>query len=313
MNSCPPNESCKISISSAPIQPTIGEIAEKTLIDRFTEIRRQAGELLTQTSSKSDAVHLLRVACRRAEATLDFFRAVLEPEYRRRMIKQLRKLRSRLGSLRDLDVMADQFGRKSSEGTTILVGMIRRDYEELMVALVPRIRAFLSKATQFDPPTPRPLFGATAKKLTNKPFKAWGYRRAEKIAKRFLASLMQSDRNVKALHQLRIRAKKLRYSLELLAPVVTAVVDSRAYRRLHTFQTLLGDIRDGIIQCKRLKNFAATTDRRSARCVAKSHAKERRAKHAQLVRRLERLRSKRQLHAFEKELTSLLAPSDAPK
>ncbi len=73
-----------------------------------------------------------------------------------------------------------------------------------------------------------------------KPFTAWALERIDGIARRFLKLLQRGERSAESLHRLRIRAKKLRYSLELLTPAIPTIVDSLAFRRLQKLQTLLG-------------------------------------------------------------------------
>src|ERR687891_527315 len=51
------------------------------------------------------AIHRSRVATRRLKAGLDLFRPVLSADARRGLAKVTRRLRRRLGPLRDLDVM----------------------------------------------------------------------------------------------------------------------------------------------------------------------------------------------------------------
>lgn len=62
----------------------------------------------------ADAIHDARVATRRLKAALDLLRFVLSDDHRKPFEKALKKLRKRLGPLRDLDVMTEHLGKTSS-------------------------------------------------------------------------------------------------------------------------------------------------------------------------------------------------------
>src|SRR3954470_24134003 len=55
----------------------------------------------------ADAIHDARVATRRLKAALDLLETAIDQRRLRPFAKTLRKLRRRLGPLRDLDVMGD--------------------------------------------------------------------------------------------------------------------------------------------------------------------------------------------------------------
>src|SRR5829696_3421826 len=61
------------------------------------------------------AIHQSRVATRRLKAGLELFRPVLSDEARRAMAKVTRRLRRRLGPLRDLDVMLEHLDELSQQ------------------------------------------------------------------------------------------------------------------------------------------------------------------------------------------------------
>lgn len=302
MNDCllkEPNEPSPLKI-----EPSIGILAETTLLDRFSEVQQRIDEFLSTDSGKSEAVHQLRVASRRAVAGLDFFREVVVKSFRCQTVKQLKTLRSGLGNLRDWDVLAEQIGRKSSRHAESLVLLIHQNHSEELQKTESRTRAINSNLTfdfsKFELPVRR-----SAQKLLPKPFKKWAFRRTHKIAKQFLSSLRQTDLTAETLHRLRIRGKKLRYTLEILEPVVPDVLDSPAYRRIQKLQTLLGELQDGIVQRDVLKRQTKDSDRRGLRQFVKDECRKRKRKRSKLLRKLKRLRSKKNRAVFAKELDRL--------
>lgn len=300
------HESGKTTV--AKMELSIGEVGASTLTDRFSEVRHCIAELLKPDSNKVEAVHQVRVASRRTKAGFDFFRSVLDRSFCSRAVKQLKKLRSGLGELRDLDVMSKKIDHLSSKGADRLRGMIRHDYDDAMQKMDSAVRNFVSNL----PPEGQPLevpIRSSAKKLATSRFKEWAFRRADKIAQRFLVSLRHADLTAESLHRLRIRGKQLRYTLEILVPFAPEIVGSPAYRRLKKLQTILGEIQDGIVQRETLERLTKNAGQWSVRRFAKEESRERKRKHAELLRRFRKLRSKRQRKAFSQDLDRLLSLS----
>ncbi len=86
--------------------PAPAEFPLLTHVDELVEdLRTNVSKALKQFDI--DAIHQARVATRRLKAALDLFKPVLTGDRRRPFARELRKLRRRLGPLRDLDVMLD--------------------------------------------------------------------------------------------------------------------------------------------------------------------------------------------------------------
>jgi CHAD domain-containing protein len=285
--------------------PSIGDVVASTLADRFSEIHHRLAELLKPESNQMEAVHQLRVATRRAEASIYFFRVIVDKSLYRRAVKRLKELRSHLGELRDLDVLLEQICDHSSQAAQCLIGIIRQDYDDVMHKTKFLVRSIDSNLPLEDEKSGTPI-RPSAGKLAKQPFKAWTVQRIEQIAERFLSSLRLNDFTAKSLHRLRIRGKKLRYSLEIFEDLVPDVVESPFYRRLVKLQTNLGKIQDGVVQRRIFARLTEQTDRRDVRNFIKDEARRRKRQRSQLLHRLKQLRSKRHRKAYAEELESLL-------
>lgn len=82
------------------------------LDDLIGELNRTIPKALKEFDA--DCIHDARVATRRLKAALDLLRPVLSDHHRGPFAKVLKKLRRRLGPLRDLDVMIEHLGELSS-------------------------------------------------------------------------------------------------------------------------------------------------------------------------------------------------------
>ena len=78
-------------------------------------------------------------------------------------------------------------------------------------------------------------------------------------ARQFLASVPDANADMAALHQFRIRAKSLRYSIELLASAFGSELRDTHYRTIEELQERLGKINDRVTARDRLREWAAHT------------------------------------------------------
>ena len=86
--------------------------------------------------------------------------------------------------------------------------------------------------------------GGKKKSDASVPFGAWARRRLALGIKRFFKSIPDSEVSEATLHQFRIRAKELRYALELLAGAFAPELRSKLYPVIENMQDRLGEIND---------------------------------------------------------------------
>lgn len=306
MNSNLPTEDDAISATNKPIELSVSEAAVRILTERLAEVRQQIEELTAHDFVGTETVHRLRVASRRVVAGFDFFRDVVDPPFYRLATRSLKKLRSRLGQLRDLDVFIELLDRDASKGAKHVCKSLRRKHKRLMPAIRRHAGKIAEKLARLESRTPSIPLNDLPIQDAPKPFKAWALERIDGIARRFLKLLRRGERSAKSLHRLRIRAKKLRYSFELLTPAIPTIVDSSAFRLLQKLQTLLGEIQDGIVQRETLCNLSRELKRRSTDRFAREHVRMRQRKHTNLLHELERCLSADETNAFAEGLARLL-------
>ncbi|HVU04124.1 MAG TPA: CHAD domain-containing protein, partial [Polyangiaceae bacterium] len=212
----------------------LGEHLAAVVRKRLGSLRENADSVLSTDSV--DAVHDVRVASRRLRAFLDVFRPAMDPSVHTAAKKALRKLSRAMGPLRDADVLAlavaEHGARAGSDLDKASVDLIRvhlhglreearesgrkklrkidlRDVEDA-------IRAALDSALSHLPEDP---LGTSLFALSLlSPF----------VVKMQDAAEHAASERAEDLHELRIRAKRVRYAVELLQPCL-----GEAYRALH--------------------------------------------------------------------------------
>ena len=221
-----------------------------------------------------EAVHDMRVGSRRLVAAMRVFRQCFPgPEYRL-LLREARRVTSRLGQVRDLDVLIDHYQRLRPEATPgehvgidyfiAIQGLERRKVRRPMLVAMSeleksdfpaRLRKFLRHEAEaysvgLGPPTGAAAGGVNC---------GGGFRTAAPVVLEeryhafyaFEPYVHQADA-VEELHEMRIAAKWLRYTMELFAPAYGDEL-KRTLATVKKFQELLGDLHDSDIRREILK------------------------------------------------------------
>ncbi|MFJ9788133.1 CYTH and CHAD domain-containing protein [Streptomyces globosus] len=235
-------------------------------------LREQRDSLVAQDPAVRrdlpDAVHQMRVACRRLRSALKTHRKVLDRTATDPLGDELRRLARELGVDRDQEVLHERFRTRIGElPHPLLLGPVRgrlrtwnngRRAESRRRALAalddPRHLALLDAldALLADPP----LLPAACKPAG--PVLAKAVRREyDRLAGRITEALALDsgpDRDT-ALHTARKAAKRARYAAEAAEPVLGKPA-KRLRKDLKAVQTLLGDHQDGVVAREALRDLS---------------------------------------------------------
>ena len=230
-------------------------------------------------ASDPEALHDVRVAVRRLTSALDVFADGLDEDARRQARRMLRRDAEPLGRARDLDVQIALVRRYPQGGAHRRAGRHGAHPDACSRRSAPTLEDELSTAIA-RARRPRAAGGAGRGLRRVKAGRVKGLRpgtklggAARRIAAQRVADMLQFDEavrdpgNVRELHDLRIAAKRLRYTLEVLGSVLgpaAAVVESEA----RALQDLLGEIHDCDVLAPRLKRELALLAASDAEAVA---------------------------------------------
>ena len=205
-----------------------------------------------------EAVHQARVSIRRTRAALSLFRDVL-PGDARAVSEELALIATALGDVRDLDVQTSEIARMLDAGGDDLTAVLALLGDQ-------RAAAHRRARATFDAPRSRAAIRHAAA-LVGSPVEPHGpsARRARRaapslIAKRY-APVARDARAVDAetppdhLHELRLRCKRLRYTVEFFAPLYPDTA-ADVVRRLAVLQDALGAQQDAVVATERLGKLA---------------------------------------------------------
>lgn len=243
-----------------PQQP-VSELARRALDLRLSSVWHHLPLAAQLAADDVEHVHLLRVATRRAAATLRLFKDLLPRRRRRWLTKQLRRIRRAAGEARDFDVLEarlpDWAGdnesaeiqdelkkvhdcRLTAQGPIVDVArrLRRKGFPERTAALVSRTRWRADEA-------PEPTVAVAAQ------------HRLRPFVDEFFAAAQASATDAAALHRLRILGKRLRYAMEIFAGAFDRSFREQLYPQIEEVQERLGDISDRATAIERFEEWNA--------------------------------------------------------
>ncbi|MEY2931903.1 MAG: hypothetical protein RL033_2652 [Pseudomonadota bacterium] len=229
-----------------------GALAEHlgTLVEqRLQKLVRSAKEPHAERSV--DTVHELRVASRRLRAFVLTFSEAIGRKPRARLEKKLRRVTKSVAALRDLDVLAALVQERSAAASSDLE---RAALEHLLESLAERRAAAAPRAAkrlrELDLDALSELVRSAAREVVGGLSPEEGqpaYARA--LLERLVLAAAEQEpprdgaEHAEQLHQLRLALKQVRYTLELLEPVLGAQFVT-LYARAETLQERLGTHHD---------------------------------------------------------------------
>jgi CHAD domain-containing protein len=276
-----------------------------------------------------DGVHQMRVATRRIRAALRVFKPILPPRTVASFNSQFRWLASALGEVRDLDVYRDDLVRymeaiPPDDAQSLapyhryLVGEAQKARRRLVGVLGSRryarlIERFERFVVRGPSRTALRRFGMSVADCAA----ANVDRRLKTVLKH--ARGVRREPNAQSLHALRIRCKRLRYTMEFFAGVCPDPLD-KAIDATSRLQDLLGEHQDAWVASERLRTYANSVPVRSNNRALllslgqliqtqEQHASARRTRFREEWRRFKKRVSRKSLRA---ELRTV-AQRDAPK
>ncbi len=241
----------------------------RTLIARATET--EAGIV---ADHDTEFLHDYRVLLRRARSVLSVMKGVFSPEATASLKERFRALANETNQLRDLDVhllaRAAQEARVPAWMRPGLAALFddlqaQRDAEQARLARMLQRAAYHEQVSTLDAAVAAGAPGPTADVRID--------RLAHKRVHRAVTTVLHAGRAIhpetadEAVHELRIDCKKLRYTLELFAPLYDADTVSALVKRLKKLQDVLGAFNDLSVQQDALRAWA-TTRRRLPRDTA---------------------------------------------
>ncbi len=214
-------------------------------VDQVEKLLRRLAYQVGRTakSSHENDVHDLRVAIRRFTQALAAFDSYFPAKEAKKIRRRLKKIMGLAGDVRDRDIALGLLS-KSKVAPVALLSSFRKQRKEAERDLTVALKAWLERHS----------YSAWRTALENgvrggaryDPIEVTATHSLQPMLREFLSRGKQAIRPKAALekiHQFRIAAKRLRYTLELLGPIYGASLDGWI-EQLKALQNVLGVISD---------------------------------------------------------------------
>ncbi len=258
-----------------PAVPVLRRLGAESMLERLETLEAHVAGV--RLAADIEEVHKMRVASRRLRASLRIFADCFPARRLRAWRKEVRRVTRALGAARDADVLIEFLeGRVAATETKAHLPGLKRLLLRLRQRRDRAQGAVLRAMDRIESPDGQIAdLGRTLReilahaRLEHTPTRSQAaYRHAGvTISKRLEAMLVYASyadlpEPVRELHQMRIAAKRLRYGLEVFAPIYDHALDP-SIRDVKKIQTLLGDLHDCDVWLELLEGFLDDEHRRT--------------------------------------------------
>jgi CHAD domain-containing protein len=232
-----------------PSQPTY-EVAQCVLKTRLTTIWHWLPLAAEKIGDNSEYVHQLRIATRRAVEALRVFSDLIPEQTCQELRVRLRKIRLAADEARDWDILANLFLKGVADlggdiGQKVLdqIRVRRQGAQQPILAIYEELQAenfceLVDKLLEY-------VCSQRHRKAKQK-FKRQSRRYLKSVSKKFFKAAEADLSNDEALHNLRIRTKKLRYTMEIVSIAFEPAFRERLYPRMSLLQDFMGVVNDHV-------------------------------------------------------------------
>ncbi len=237
---------------------SIAKVALGALNGRIDAVLRYLPLAALNAAKDVENVHQLRVWTRRLAAALQVYECLVPKRQFGWFKKELRKIRRAAGAARDSDVLIERLRTENGNGSAPWLELLRDQRTTAQDEIV-RVYKRLHSNQRLQRKAQKLLEHIAARgqhKYGRKRFAKWARTRLEREAKSFFKAVPRRRSNNAALHKFRIKAKALRYTIELFAGAFPSTLKTRVYPVIESIQDRLGVINDHATAGARFKKLS---------------------------------------------------------
>jgi len=234
----------------------VGTASQFVIAGQLAKLKHYADKLQSNSTDDVDAVHQLRVYCRRIHATIDVLEDYLPKEHVKRLSKRTKRLRKAAGKIRDWDVLAidlNSLKPEASDQEHLAIEHLQTKYAKHRAKargkLVERLKQLEEK--KFWPwvaeyyAVPESIDEDAFDKKEGTPLHEVAQLKLKDELERFLTTFTEQEfGSPQDLHILRIATKRFRYTLDVFASCFSKETFKQVYSPVKELQDALGVIND---------------------------------------------------------------------
>jgi len=240
------------------IRPDDGtvDVAVLTLRNRLEAVQHFLPLAAYEADQDVEYVHQLRVWSRRAAAALKLYGEFLPRQRATWVKKQLKRIRRAANDVRNCDVQMMRLSQDAPDEAACRIEKLRAERTKAQKPLM-AICEKLENNDRFQRRGRKLLkhVRIRAKATGSSPFARfadWARTGFQPVVEQFFEAVPSDEADEKRLHVFRIRGKKLRYVMEVLAPAFPLEFREELYPIIEALQDKLGLINDLVVSIARL-------------------------------------------------------------
>jgi CHAD domain-containing protein len=226
----------------SPDQP-VCEVAGRVLDARLRAVSHNLPLAAEKSDEDVEHVHRLRSSVRRAVEAVRVFSGLMEEAEVEALRDRLRRIRLAADEARNWDVMCERF----SQGSGIAAKIAEQIKARRSEAQGPMVAVYQEMAADACEAKIEKLVQDVQSQCHGQEKRRYGrqaYRFLRSVVKKFFNAAESDLATDEALHRLRIRTKKLRYTMEIVAVAFDSAFRKTLYPKITLFQDLLGTVND---------------------------------------------------------------------
>jgi CHAD domain-containing protein len=222
----------------------VATAARAVLESRLGAVERWLPLASQKSTDDREYVHQLRVAARRAAAAIAIFAELLDAEAAATMRDTLRRMRESANEARNLDVLLERFQRAQPEGAELTPRVIDQIQCRRERAQAPLLALGDELASDVFSGQARALLDGIQVRAARGRFGRYARRCSKEAVRKLFRAAGDDLGRDENLHRLRLRAKRLRYVMEVAASAFEPPYASRLYPQVEALQAVLGTLND---------------------------------------------------------------------
>jgi len=235
----------------------VSDVAKCSLQNRLSAVAQLLPLAAKRAEKDPEYIHQLRVWTRRASAAMSLFEYLMPRRRFKWMKKQLKRVRRAANDARDCDVLIERLSKEfAGRGQKRWLKELRVERVKTQKAVV-EVYQWLKQDGRFERKIEKLLQQVKMRNTDTcaalPPFGDWARERLRGQVTRFFEAVPSDSADEAALHELRIRSKHLRYTMELVAGAFPEELKNRIYPTILAIQDQAGEINDLLVAKTRLR------------------------------------------------------------
>ncbi|NND98498.1 MAG: CHAD domain-containing protein [Pirellulaceae bacterium] len=218
--------------------------AALTIDRQLQAVAQSLDEIVSHTAATVRQIHRLRISTRRATATLNLYQDWLPAKERLWMRSSLRRIRRAAGEARDMDVLLKRYARKNRRRQRKVFAADCKRERRRAVRRLSRVGKQIVRTGKYTRRQNKLVSAFRTSLITALQIRTGRRENWQETVQNFLRRSHEPTDSLKSLHRLRVKAKGVRYVLELVDIADIQPQRKDALEVLGEIQKQLGTVND---------------------------------------------------------------------